>query len=431
MSAIRWLAIACLCLPMGLAAQPTPHVVQPGETLWGISQRHLGRPLLWPSIQQRNGVAEPRQLPVGKVLHFADGNAQAVVVAVSGDVRAESGNGERSAAQPAMRLSEGGWIRTGPDSFVTLRLPDGSLCTLPSNSTVRLVRFSDAAGRAAAVLDLQAGEVESRVPPRVVPAGQDVFRVRTRMATVGVRGTHFRVNLADEHRVVVSVLESGVVVSTPTQPDLPVRAPQGVVIDDGPQGGAVQELLPVPDWIDSGLPQNQPAVLLAWAEVTGAAGYHAQLARDAEFLDVVAERHVARSGPRELALFDGIPSGSYFARVAAVTPEGIEGQAAVSAFSRASLSASLVGRMRWIVASNEVELDWDPVAGSTYGLEIAEDAALTRVVVRVGGLLGHRVRVEALPPGQYFWRVRAETILQGQRSETVGPVLPLLIEGVR
>ena len=398
--------------------------------LWGISQQHFGRPLLWPSIQQRNGVGEPRQLPVGKVLHFADGETQAVVVAVSGDVRAESG-ASSGAAQPGMRLREGARVRTGPDSFITLRLPDGSLCTLPSNSTVRLDRFFDAAGRAAALLDLQAGEVESRVPPRAVPPGQDTFRVRTRMATVGVRGTHFRVGLADGRRVVVSVLESRIVVRTATQPDLPLSAPQGVVIDDGPQGGTVQELLPAPAWIDAGLPQNQSAVLLAWTEVNGAAGYHAQLARDAEFLDVVAERHVVRSGPRELALFDAIPFGSYFARVAAVTPEGIEGQVTVSGFSRASASASLGGRMRWIAASDEIEFDWNPIADSTYGLEIAEDAAFTRMIVRAEGLRGHAVRVQALPPGQYFWRVRADTVAQGQHSETVGPVLPLLVEGVR
>jgi hypothetical protein len=429
MTAAWWWGIAA-CLPAALAAQPVPHVVQPGETLWGISQRHFGRPLLWPSIQQRNGVGEPRQLQIGKVLHFADGVTQAVVVAVSGDVHAEYDSGS-AAAQPAMQLPEGALVRTGPDSFVTLRLPDGSLCTLPSNSTIRLVRFVAASGSAGVLLDLQAGEVESRVPPRVVPSGRDAFRVRTRIATVGVRGTHFRVSLDYERRLAVSVLESRVVVQTATQPDLSLSAPQGVVINDGPQGGVVQELLPAPAWTDTGLPQNQPAVLLAWAQVNGAAGYHAQLARDAEFLDVVAERHVTRSGPNELALFDGLASGSYFARVAAVTPEGIKGQVTVNGFSRGNTSGSLSGRMRWIAASNEIEFDWNPIAGGLHGLEIAEDAAFTRVVLKADGLQARTVRVQALPPGQYYWRVHAEVIAQGQRSEVFGPVQPLLLEGAR
>lgn len=430
MTAIRWSAIACLCLPMALAAQPAPHVVQPGETLWGISQRHFGRPLLWPSIQQRNGVGEPRQLPIGKVLYFADGVTQAVVVAASGDVRAEYDSGS-TAAQPAMRLPEGALVRTGPDSFVTLRLPDGSLCTLPSNSAVRLVRFVGASEGAGVLLDLQAGEVESRVPPRAVPSGKDTFRVRTRMATVGVRGTHFRVSLEREGRAAVSVLESRVVVQTTAQREIVVSAPQGVVVGGSALDGVVQELLEAPEWTDAGQPQNQPGVLLAWNSVNGASGYRVQLARDADFLDLVAEQRVAASGQRELALLDGVAPGSYFARVAAVTPEGVEGRVVVSGFSRGSASAQLGGRMRWIASSNDLEFDWNPIAGALYGLEIAEDAAFTRVVVKADGLQARTVRVQALPPGQYYWRVRAEVIAQGQRSEVFGPVQPLLLEGAR
>lgn len=430
MTAIRWSAIACLCLPMALAAQPAPHVVQPGETLWGISQRHFGRPLLWPSIQQRNGVGEPRQLPIGKVLYFADGVTQAVVVAASGDVRAEY-ESSSTAAQPAMHLPEGALVRTGPDSFVTLRLPDGSLCTLPSNSTVRLVRVVAASQGAAVVLDLQAGEVESRVPPRAVPSDKETFRVRTRTATVGVRGTHFRVSLQREGRAAVSVLESRVVVQTAAHREIMVPAPQGVVVGAGALDGVVQELLAAPEWIDAGQPQNQPGVLLAWNAVNGAGGYHVQLARDADFLDLVAEQRVAASGQRELALLDGVPSGGYFARVAAVTPEGVEGRVVVSGFSRSSASAQLGGRMRWIASSHDLEFDWNPIAGALYGLEIAEDAAFTRVVMKADGLRARTVRVQALPPGQYYWRVRAEVIAQGQRSEVLGPVQPLLLEGAR
>ncbi|RZL86795.1 MAG: LysM peptidoglycan-binding domain-containing protein, partial [Variovorax sp.] len=136
--------------PQGGFSPETTHTVRPGETLWGISGKYLGRPLLWPGVQQSNRVGEPRSLQIGRLLRFAGDEREAFVLAVIGDVRGAQG-------QPltlGTRLPEGALVRTGPDSFITLRLPDGSRTTLPSNSTVRLVRFFDDGGKSAVLLDL-------------------------------------------------------------------------------------------------------------------------------------------------------------------------------------------------------------------------------------------------------------------------------------
>lgn len=428
---LRWLWWALACLPMTVAAQSGSapvHVVRPGETLWDISRQHYGQPLRWPTIQSRNGVAEPRLLQVGTVLHFADGQTQAVVVAASGDVQAtDSGDALRAGTQ----LSKGALVRTGPDSFVTLLLPDGSLCTLPSNSTVRLLHMTTGKASGPAVqLELEAGEVESRVPPRTIPRGQDSFRVRTRTAVVGVRGTRFRVRLTDTDRVAVSVLESLVAVQAAGGQELELTAPEGVVVGGGPLDGVVQPLLAAPEWVDAGLAQNQPGVLLAWNAVPGAQGYRVQLARDAEFIDHVAEQRTT-DGERTLALFGGIEPGSYFARVAAVTAEGVQGREAISGFSRGTAAAPHDGRVSLVAGSDEIEFEWDPLPDARYVLEIAEDAGFTRIVLRTHGLRTRVARVQALPPGQYFWRARADVITQGQHSEAVGAAHPLWVEGVR
>src|SRR5690606_17388420 len=202
-----------------VAQQPSPppgrtHIVRPGETLWDITRQHLGRPLLWPGVQQRNRVGEPRLLQIGRVLHFDDSERQAVVLAATGDVRMVDGlavaGGPPAGALLAAgsRLPEGSRLRTGADSFVTLRLPDGSRTTLPSRSQARLVRYFDASGRPSVLVELESGDLESRVPPRGHAPAADAWRVRTRMATIGVRGTHFRVSLPDPANAAVSVLES-------------------------------------------------------------------------------------------------------------------------------------------------------------------------------------------------------------------------------
>ncbi|CAN5911477.1 hypothetical protein BH11PSE13_BH11PSE13_08750 [soil metagenome] len=435
---IGLLCSASVLLPAALCAQPvTPatHTVQQGDTLWGLAQRYFGRPLLWPDIQQRNNVVEPRLLQIGRVLEFADSERLALVLAANGDVHAtyEAASG---LLRKDMRLPEGALIKTGADSFVTLLLPDGSRATLPSNSTVRLLQFFDAGGRPAVLLDLQAGDVESRVPPRAalqaLPLAQDVFRVRTRMATVGVRGTHFRVSLPAPDRTAVSVLESTVSVDTGVGEPSLVHAKKGLLIEAQHSPDAVRDLLAAPVWIDAGKPQNQPGVVLAWGPVESAAGYRVDLARDSEFADLVAQQSVAATGDRALAVFDGVAPGSYFARVAGVTREGLEGLTAIDSFSRAQ--AALFGtaqRRDGSGGANEIEFEWASLNDSTYLLEVADDVDFKHAQVHADQLQSHRVRVEALPPGAYFWRVRASVISQGQRTEVVGPTLQLRIDGVR
>lgn len=411
---------------------PATHTVRQGDTLWDLSQRYFGRPLLWPEIQQRNHVAEPRLLQIGRVLEFANDDRLALVLAANGDVHATY-EGASGLLRQGMRLPEGALMKTGADSFVTLRLPDGSRTTLPSNSTVRLLQFFDASGQTSVLLDLQAGDVESRVvpraPSRTMPVAEDVFRVRTRMATVGVRGTHFRVSLPTSDLTAVSVLESSVSVDTGDGAPALVHAQKGLLIGAARSPDAVRDLLAAPAWVDAGEPQNQPGVVLAWTPVPGAAGYRVDLAHDSEFADLVAQQSVAASTDRALVVFDGVPSGSYFARVAGVTSEGLEGQVAIDSFSRTQLA--LAGTAQRRAGTGEIEFEWAPLDGSNYMLEVADDVDFKRAVVHADHLQGHRVRVEALPPGAYFWRVRANVITQGQRAEVLGPTLQLRVDGVR
>jgi hypothetical protein len=425
---------------LAMPAAPAAHTVEQGDTLWGLAQRYFGRPLLWPDIKQRNNVVEPRLLQIGRVLQFVDSERLALVLAANGDVHAGY-EGVSSLLSKDMRLPVGALLTTGADSFVTLLLPDGSRTTLPSNSTVRLIQFFDASGRSAVLLELQAGDLESRVSPRVpgsspsqlLPFAQEVFRVRTRMATVGVRGTHFRVSLPAADVTAVSVLESTVSVDTGDGSPSLVHAKKGLLISAAKSPDRALDLLAAPAWIDAGQPQNQLAIVLAWTSVPGAVGYRVDVGRDAEFADLVAQQSVPQIADRTLAVFDGLPAGSYFARVAGVTRDGLEGLPALDSFARAPMA--LFGTAQRTEGGTEgggtVEFEWAPLADSTYLLEVADDVDFKRPVIHADPLQGRHVRVEALPPGAYFWRVRASVISQGQRTEVLGPTLQMRIDGVR
>lgn len=49
-------------------ALPRTYTVRRGDTLWAIAVRFYGDGTRWRALAQKNGVADPRQLPVGKVL---------------------------------------------------------------------------------------------------------------------------------------------------------------------------------------------------------------------------------------------------------------------------------------------------------------------------------------------------------------------------
>lgn len=47
---------------------PKTRTVKRGDTLWGIACELYGDGTRWREIAKKNGVTEPRKLPVGKVL---------------------------------------------------------------------------------------------------------------------------------------------------------------------------------------------------------------------------------------------------------------------------------------------------------------------------------------------------------------------------
>ena len=71
--ALRLAARCLLACPVGfalpgLAQESVQLAVRSGDTLIGISQRYLDDPGRWPQLQRLNRVANPRRMPVGRML---------------------------------------------------------------------------------------------------------------------------------------------------------------------------------------------------------------------------------------------------------------------------------------------------------------------------------------------------------------------------
>lgn len=211
------------------------HRVATGDTLEQLASRYLGDARQWTQLQQHNGVTNPYRLRPGSVLEIPVRLLRAAVASVEfvqGDARstraldhlADTQSGSAEEAGQVLRkgqtLQEGDRLQLAPDAFVAVRLADGSLVRVQSQSDVllRQMRRKGRAGSLQSVIDLREGSVEASVPPEQGNA-QRRFEVRTPAASTSVRGTRFLVQTDAAGRTAAAVDEGTVAVGSDASGD--------------------------------------------------------------------------------------------------------------------------------------------------------------------------------------------------------------------
>lgn len=120
-----------------------------------------------------------------------------VLKTVKGEASVERG-GARLAPAPGMRVHQGDRIVTGNNGYVGITMKDDTLLTLGPGSSLNLesYRFDPKThdGNFAAYLGRGVLSVVSGLIPKAAP---EAFQVRTRVSTMGVRGTEFIVEASD------------------------------------------------------------------------------------------------------------------------------------------------------------------------------------------------------------------------------------------
>jgi hypothetical protein len=418
-----WLAFAARVAPAIAAPTETAvvppaatYVTQSGDTLIALADRALVRQDQWRTVARLNKVGDPRLLPVGKSLAIPSALLRrepfdARISAFSGQVRLDP-------AQPVAidtMIPAGTIVETGANSFVTLALADGSKVTLPSQSRLRIDRMDRVAldGRVDRGFTILSGKGDFNVSRRERPA--DRFLVKTPVAVAAVRGTEFRV----AHRPpssTVTVIEGDVASRALAQStEAYVGMGRGAIL--GARDTRLVALLPPPAVINPGRVQDEAEVALEVAAV--GASRHVQLARDAGFVDLFAEAESAEPVIR----FADVANGTFFARVAAIDNDGIEGLPANYAIERfrTGLTATAEtppGRAR------HTRFAWRPTGAGipVYDFILARDAALVDRVVDAPGLVATDITVTGLAPGDWFWQV---TMLMKDGPKTRVRTLPV------
>jgi len=378
-----------------------------GDTLISIAQKLTRSVNNWPELGRLNHIGNDRRIPVGSAIVIPadllpDDPSEAIISAFSGMVTLTSANGAPMPAAIGSKMAEGGQVATGPNSFVTFALPDGSHISLPSNSKVKLavLRMARFTKSPRTEILLEDGDVESRISPLSGNKGR--YEVHSQLATAGVRGTHFRVTIVGRG-IANEVLDGVVAVGAANKPaSVDLGAGKGNIVDANGVGKPVP-LLAAPELAPGYALQERTAVQFIVAEVAGAASYHGQIARDAEAQNIVAEAH---STGNKLKL-DGLPDGDYFLRVSAIDKLGLEGLPRIVPFKlKARPVPPFSSLPRAKLRADHVDFSWiEAPDAKFYHLQAARDSGFHDIVVDQAQVGGVQFASGALVPGKYWWRV--------------------------
>jgi hypothetical protein len=422
--------------PSAAPAATVPYVTKPGDTLFDIADRYLRDESDWRVLARLNHVAEPRRLPSATTLALPVAllrheRLTASVLAMSGQAERAFHDGAFVPLVDGATLTEGDRVRTGKNGFVTLELADGTHLTLSSESELDLATLQQTVltGTTVRQFDLPHGEVGSEVTHAT--RKDDRFQIRSPSVVAGVRGTRFRVDYDDaQQATAVEVLDGTVAVDAasaaaqqgakPGEALVPARF-GSVTTATGGVGGPVA-LLGAPALTDPARLQDHPQVAFDLAPLAGAARYRVTIARDAGGLDLVGDERV----PEPRATFADLPDGTYFVRVSAIAPDGLEGLPQTYAFERrlTGLSTSAARRpgsrdyeFRWLV-SRRGRQD----VATRYRFVLAATPDLQHPLVDRVDLDVPYVVVSDLPAGVYYWTVVVEQFENGKFYATGGAV---------
>lgn len=310
------------------------YVTVPGDTLIGIGQRYLRNPADWPKIQSENRVDVPKRMPANfrlripvRLLKVTP--APVTVTSVNGNVRVKGADGRFQPLQANARLIGGETVITGPRSSAAFRFADGTSLTQQASSRLgfgRLAAYGNT-GMIATELSLEAGRLEASAAKQLAPAGG--FSVRTPVAVAGLRGTGFRLNVAEDgQRMTNEVMEGSVAVSARGRA-VAVNAGYGTFTEAGKAPVQPRALLAPPDL--SAMPstiQRQPLQFTKPPQA-GAVAWRARVVGDESHGSVLLDD--VFTGPTA-QWNDNLPDGTYYLLARAIDEAGLEGMESVHAF---------------------------------------------------------------------------------------------------
>lgn len=334
---LKHLALACfttfsllagttsVAQPSGAEGDDFIYNVRSGDTLSALSKLYTGQSNHWRTLQSLNNVADPLALPIGKALRIpfsliAEVPGQARISHYSGDITI---NGQRP--QTGGMLKEGDSIVVGSNAFLTLQLSDDSTITLPPSSNLSLKRLRDFthAGLTDSIIELEKGELETRVAPDHRGVGR--FEVHTPVSVTGVRGTDLRVRSHDDRSITEVISGRAKLQTDSANKPMYIKPDQGTIVK---ASGEVStgNLLAAPAMSE---PERGPnGWQVSFPALPGADEYLVQVTLDEEGSQIYSRETTTDT----TVSFHAGGTGTHYVRVRGIAADGLMGRDAVASF---------------------------------------------------------------------------------------------------
>lgn len=405
--ALGMVVALALLIPAIAAAQEWLYPVKPGEHLWGLAERFLENHKSYAKLQQLNGIKDPKRLPPGSVLRIPLAwmrrvATEARITALNGSVEIERPGIAARPAGVGDALREQDRLRTAPDAYAAITLPDGTQVRVLAGSEIAVEAM--ATFQNARVFDslllVARGRTETIAP--IDRDGATRFELRTRAGVTSVRGTVFRVATTDAGDTSTTEVLRGRVETGNDAGRVKVDAGFGTVMAPDRAPSPPTALLPAPAL--DGIPAKlvRMPVLVDFPPVAGAVRYRLQLAADSTFSPLLAD--VATEAPA-IELPD-LPDGQYAIRVRGIDAQGLEGTDAAREFqisARPGAPRSEEPAQGALAGDTPPRFAWTPDGTADrlrYRFQLARDDAFTQLQADVRDLATPEYApTEPLPPG--------------------------------
>ena len=404
----------------GVRAEDWLYTMRSGDNLWNVAERHLVNVKYVSRLQQLNHIHDPYHIPPGKIIRIPiewatrrPGDAEIVDCYGTATLR-RAASTENLPITEKLRVAIGDEISTGPDSQVTLEFRDQSRLRVESESKIRL-KQAEILGQDAVVVtevELESGRTVNIAPRESRPATR--FRIRTPAAVSSVRGTRFRVGADRQDGTTRSEVLEGVLEVSGQGRNVQVREGYGTIARPNQSPVSPVELLSEPDFSETPDLYDRVPLVIPLKPLGGARSYRVQIASDPEFRQIMTDLIAINLPLRDRELADG----DYWVRVRGRDVSDIEGKDSVK-----KIRIHARPEPPFIMSPQSGER----VSGNQLVFEWATRPDIKRYLIEIGRTVDFRESKkyesnssegrfwlpELLTPGEYWWRIAAESQVIG------------------